>query len=111
MHQGIDTKKNLRRDCQPALWTTVSNLNRQSYGFRYVFEGKPRERLFEYIHCDNTTSEELCNSIFKDFKKFPFTIENRRSQTMDGVANMSRQKSMCSSSSQGSSLCSLQLLH
>ena len=54
---------------------------------RYVFEGKPRERLFEYI--DRTTSEELCNSIFKVFEKSLFNIEYCRSQTMDGAENTS----------------------
>ena len=35
---------------------------------RYVFEGKPRERLFKYDDCDRTTGKVFCNSIFKVFE-------------------------------------------
>ena len=55
---------------------------------QYVFEGKPRERLFEQIDCDRTTDKVLCNSIFKVYEKSPFNIKDCRSQTMDEAANM-----------------------
>ena len=85
MYQGVYTKKNLQGGCQPAVGTTVLNPNRQlRLILWYVFEGKPRERLFEYIDCNRTTGAELCNSILKVFEKSPFNIKDCRSQTMNG---------------------------
>ena len=69
--------------------TDSANIEQLGIILQYVFEGKPRERLFEYIDCDRTTGEELCNSIFKVFEKSPFYIKDCRSQTMDGAANKS----------------------
>ena len=99
MYQRLYTNKNLWGGCKPAVQTTVWNSNKritnsaniEQLGIirRYVFEGKPRERLFEYIDCYRTTGEELCNSIFKAFEKSLFNIEYCRSQTMDGAENTS----------------------
>ena len=62
---------------------------------QYVFDGKPRERLFKYIDCDRTTGEELCNSIFKVFEKSPSNIKNCRFQTIDGEGKMSGGNKEC----------------
>ena len=51
--------------------------------------------VFEYIDCDRTTGEELCNSIFKVFEKSPFYIKDCRSQTVDGAANRSGRNKGC----------------
>ena len=39
--------------------TDSTNIEQLGIILRYVFEGKPRERLFEYIDCDRRTGEEL----------------------------------------------------
>ena len=96
MYQGVCTKKNLQGGCQPAVGTTVLNPNRQlGITLWHVFEGKPRERLFEYIDCNHATGEELCNSIFKVFEKSLFNIKDCRSQALDGAANMSGRNKRC----------------
>ena len=69
--------------------TDSANIEQLGVILQYPFEGKPREKLFEYIDCDRTTGVELCNSIFKVFEKSPFNIEDNRSQTRDGEINMS----------------------
>ena len=49
--------------------TDSANTERLRIIQRYLFEGKSRERLFEYIDYDCTTSEELA---FRSFlKSFP----------------------------------------
>ena len=82
--------------CRPLLGIQMdevadsANIEQLGIILRYLFEGKPRERLFEYIDCDRTTGEELCNSIFKVFEKSPFNIDDCGSQKMDRTTNMSR---------------------
>ena len=75
--------------------TDSANIEQLEIILQYVFEGKPRERLFEYIDCDRATGQELYNSIFKDFEKSSFNIKNCRSQTMDGAANKSGRNKGC----------------
>ena len=97
-YQGVYIKKNLRRGRQPAVRTTVWNLNRRNYRFykhwavgnhsAICIWGKTKRKLFKYIGCDRTTGEELCNSIFKVFEKSPSNIKNCRFQTIDGEAKM-----------------------
>ena len=69
--------------------TNSANIEELGIILQYLFEGKPRESLFEYIDCDRATGEELCNSIFNILEKSPFNIKDCRSQTIDGAANMS----------------------
>ena len=46
--------------------TDSANTERLRIILRYLFEGKSRERLFEYVDYDCTTSEELA---FRSFLK------------------------------------------
>ena len=61
----------------------------------YISEGKRREKLFEYIHCNRTTGDELCNSIFKISEKSSFNTKDWRSQTMDKATNTSGRNKGC----------------
>ena len=61
--------------------TDSANTERLRIILRYLFEGKSRERLFEYIDYDCTTSEELA---FRSFlKSFPW---HQRLQISDDTA-------------------------
>ena len=75
--------------------TDSTNIEQLGIILQYVFEGKPRERLFKCIDCDRTTGEELCNSIFKVFEKCPSNIKNCWFQTIDGEAKMSGRNKEC----------------
>ena len=72
--------------------TDSANIEQLGITLLYLFEGKPRERLFEYIECDRTNGKELCNNIFKVFEKSFFNVKDFRSQTIDGAANMNEIK-------------------
>lgn len=93
--------------------TDSANIEQLVIILQYVFEGKPRGRLFKWTDCDRTIGDNLCNSIFKVFEKSPFNIKDCRSKAIDGVANMSGRNYVavyCSSSSTESSSCRLKLL-
>lgn len=72
--------------------TDSANIEQLRIILRYVFDGKPTERLFEYIDSNCTTGEELCNSILKSPSESepPFNSIDCRSQIIDAVADMRR---------------------
>ena len=68
------------RDC--------SNWEQLGIVLRYVKRNKPVERLLEFIPCENTTGEAICQSIMKSLCNAGLDIALCRSQTIDGAGNM-----------------------
>ena len=64
---------------------------------RYVKNGKPVERLIEYIMCESITAAALCEDIQQTLIKLKLNLQNSVSQTYDGVANFSGQMKVCAS--------------
>ncbi|MCG8625824.1 MAG: DUF4371 domain-containing protein, partial [Proteobacteria bacterium] len=55
----------------------------------YVKDGKPIERLIEYIECHSITGAALCEDIKGTLLKLNLRLEDTVSQTYDGAANFS----------------------
>ena len=55
---------------------------------RYVTNGKPTERLLEFIDCEEVTGEAICDSIINKFNEIGLDPNYCRSKTMDGAGNM-----------------------
>lgn len=65
-----------------------SNWEQLGLVVRFVKDGVPKERLLEFVACEETTGEALCDSIVHTLTKVGLNIQNCRSQTMDGAGNM-----------------------
>lgn len=55
---------------------------------RYVTNGKPTERLFEFIDREEVTGEAICDSIIIHLNEAGLDPNYCRSQTLDGAGNM-----------------------
>ena len=68
--------------------TDSSNWEQLGLILRYVNDHQPVERLLEYIPCDSTTGEALCQNVIQALTDAGLDIKLCRSQTMDGAGNM-----------------------
>ena len=55
---------------------------------RCVTNGKPTERLHEFIDCEEVTAEAICDLIFNKLNEIGLDPNYCRSQSMDGAGNM-----------------------
>ena len=62
---------------------------------RYVVQGKPVERLLEFIETEDVSGKSLCRHIIKSLTDVGLYIKNCRSETKDGAGNMSGQNVGC----------------
>ena len=69
--------------------TDISNREQLGLVVRYLKDGKPIERLIEYIECESITGEALCEDIKNTLLKLNLRLEDTVSQTYDGAANFS----------------------
>ena len=54
-----------------------------------MVNGKPVERLIDFVACEEVTGEAICNSVVQSLESVGLDIGLCRSQTMDGAGNMS----------------------
>ena len=69
--------------------TDVSNSEQLGLVLHYIKDGKPIERLIEYIECGSITGAALCEDIKRTLLKLNLGLEDTVSQTYDGAANFS----------------------
>ena len=69
--------------------TDISNSEQLGLVLRYLKDGKPIERLIEYIECSSITGAALCEDIKATLLKLNLRLEDTVSQTYDGAANFS----------------------
>ena len=69
--------------------TDISNKEQMGLILRYVKDGKPIERLVEYIMCESITDTSLCEDIQQRLRNLQLNLHNTVSQTYDGTANFS----------------------
>ena len=62
---------------------------------RYLKDGKPIERLVEYILCESITGVALCEDIQRTLSGLNLEFQNTVSQTYDGATNFSGQIKGC----------------
>ena len=67
----------------------MSNREQMGLILRYVKDGKPIERLVEYIMCESITGAALCEDIQQHLRNLQLNLHNTVSQTYDGAANFS----------------------
>ena len=77
--------------------TDISNSEQLGLVLRYVKNGKPIERLIEYIECESITGEALCEDIKQTLLKLNLRLEDTVSQAYDGAANFSGHTKGCAS--------------
>ena len=77
--------------------TDISNSEQLGLVVRYVKNGKPIERLIEYIECESITGEALCEDIKQTLLKLNLRLEDTISQAYDGAANFSGHTKGCAS--------------
>lgn len=75
--------------------TDASNWEQLGVVIRYVVNGKPIERLIEFIECEEITGMAICESIISCMNAVGLDPNYCRSQTMDGAGNMSGKHSGC----------------
>lgn len=75
--------------------TDASNWEQLGVVIRYVVNGKPIERLIEFIECEEITGMAICESIISCMNEVGLDPNYCRSQTMDGAGNMSGKHSGC----------------
>ena len=75
--------------------TDSSNWEQLGIVLRYVVNGKPSERLFEFIECECITGEVICDKIIESLTKAALDLKLCRSQTMDGAGNMAGKQKGC----------------
>ena len=66
----------------------LSNWEQLGIVLQYVKESKPVEWLVEFIPCESTTGEAICQSIMKSLSNAGLDIALCQSQTMDSAGNM-----------------------
>ena len=67
----------------------MSNKEQMGLILRYVKNGKPIERLVEYIMCESITRASLCENIQQSLRNLQLNLHSTVSQTYDGTANFS----------------------
>jgi len=75
--------------------TDSSNWEQLGIVVRYTVDDKPVERLLEFIDCEQTTGEAICDAIVDVLTVAGLDIQLCRSQTMDGAGNMSGKHAGC----------------
>lgn len=75
--------------------TDASNWEQLGIVLRYTTNGKPIERLLEFVECEEISGEALCKLIIKSLTDVGLDTQLCRSQTMDGAGNMSGKYSGC----------------
>ena len=68
--------------------TDSNNWEQLGLILRYVKDHQAVERLLEYIPCECTTGEALCQNVIQALTDAGLDIKLCRSQTMDGAGNM-----------------------
>ena len=77
--------------------TDISNSKQLGLVLRYVKNGKPIERLIEYIECESITGEALCEDIKQTILKLNLKLEDTVSQAYDRAANFGGDTKGCAS--------------
>ena len=72
-----------------------SNWEQLGLVLRYAVQGKPVERLLEFIQTEDVSGQSLCQHIIKSLTDVGLDIKNCRSKTMDGAGNMSGKNIGC----------------
>ena len=72
-----------------------SNWEQLGIVIRYVVKGTPKERLLEFVACESTTGEMICEKIVNSLNGVQLDISKCRSQTMDGAGNMAGRQHGC----------------
>ena len=75
--------------------TDISNKEQMALLLRYLKDGKPIERLVEYILCESITGVALCEDIQRTLSGLNLDLQNTVSQTYDGATNFSGQIKGC----------------
>ena len=75
--------------------TDISNKEQMALLLRYLKDGKPIERLVEYILCESITGVALCENIHRTLSGLNLDLQNTVSQTYDGATNFSGQIKGC----------------
>ncbi|KAK3104654.1 hypothetical protein FSP39_007252 [Pinctada imbricata] len=68
--------------------TDASNWEQLGLVVRYLKDGKPIERILEFIPCENVSGEAICDAIISCLIRVGLDPQKCRSQTMDGAGNM-----------------------
>ena len=69
--------------------TDISNSEQLGLVLQYVKNGKPIERLIEYIECESITGVALCEEMKRTLLNLNLRLEDTVSQTYDEAANFS----------------------
>ena len=75
--------------------TDISNKEQMALLLRYLKDGKPIERLMEYILCESITGVALCEDIQRTLSGLNLDLQNTVSQTYVGATNFSGQIKGC----------------
>ena len=76
--------------------TDSSNVEQLGIVVRYVGpNNKPKERLLEFVQCDVTTVEAICQKLVDSLSGVGLDVKACRSQTMDGAGNMAGCHRVC----------------
>ena len=73
----------------------VSNWEQLGIVVRYLKDDQPVERFVEFVACENTTGEDICNSLLSSLENLTLLPQNCRAQTYDGAGNMSGKQKGC----------------
>ena len=66
----------------------MSNKEQMGLILGYVKDGKPIERLVEYIMCESITGAAICEDIQGSLRNLQLSWDNTVSQTYDGAAKL-----------------------
>lgn len=77
--------------------TDSSNWEQLGIVLRYMKDDKPVEKLIEFVECEETTGEAICDAIVSSLAKLKLLPENCRAQTYDGAGNMCGKQKGCAS--------------
>ena len=75
--------------------TDISNWEQLGIVLRYTRRNMQIERLLEFVPCESTSGEAICQNILNALASVGIDVQNCRSQTMDGAGNMSGKYNGC----------------
>ena len=75
--------------------TDKTNKEHMALLLTYLKDGKPIERLVEYILCESITGVALCEDIHRTLYGLNLHLQNTKSSTYDGAKNFSGQIKGC----------------
>lgn len=73
----------------------ISNLEQLGIAVRYIKNNCAVERILQYVDCESTTGEHICNAIVKCLQDCGLEVKMCRAQTYDGAGNMSGRLKGC----------------